>query len=106
MIAAEDGVEGVRQFRGMAERVDVVLMDLTMPRMGGIEAFRELRRLCRTVPVILMSGYSEHDVANQLADEGLSGFLQKPFSAGDLIAARPEGPCFLRRPSASRLSSR
>jgi two-component system C4-dicarboxylate transport response regulator DctD len=62
-------------------------MDLSMPRMGGQEALRQLRRSWPDLPVIMMSGYTEESVAPQFSDAGpgLTAFLQKPFFAEDLI---------------------
>jgi CheY-like chemotaxis protein len=53
--------------------------------MGGLEAFREMRRIDADVAIILTSGYAEEDARARLAHEGLSGFLQKPYQVGALI---------------------
>lgn len=57
MIAARDGVEGVELFRAQSARIGAVLLDLTMPRMNGLETLEELRRIAPEIPVILTSGY-------------------------------------------------
>jgi two-component system, cell cycle sensor histidine kinase and response regulator CckA len=57
VIAASDGVEGVELFRTHVARIGAVLLDLTMPRMSGIETLEEIRRIAPGVPVILTSGY-------------------------------------------------
>ena len=62
-----------------------VLLDLTMPRMDGMEVLQHLRRLDAKVPVLVMSGFSESEVATRFAGLGASGFLQKPFHPRDLI---------------------
>jgi CheY-like chemotaxis protein len=59
---------------------------MTMPQMGGEEAFREIRRIRPGVPVILMSGYTEQDAAARFPGLGLSGFVQKPFTREALVA--------------------
>ena len=58
---------------------DVVLLDMTMPRMGGLETFQELQRRQPGIKVILASGYNEEDAAERFRGHGLAGFLQKPF---------------------------
>jgi two-component system cell cycle sensor histidine kinase/response regulator CckA len=84
VITAAHGREGLEIFKTRAGEIDCVLLDLTMPEMGGEEAFRELRRLRRDVRVILSSGYNEQDVTQRFVGKGLAGFIQKPFTMGKL----------------------
>jgi CheY-like chemotaxis protein len=69
------------------DEVRVVLLDLSMPRMGGQETIRHLRERRPHLPVIMMSGYTEEAVASQFSDNGpgMTAFLQKPFLAEDLM---------------------
>ena len=85
VVLAADGHEAVEVFHALGEGVCLVVMDMTMPRMGGAEAFTELRRIRRDVPVILSSGYNEQDATNWFAGKGLAGFIQKPYSPQRLI---------------------
>lgn len=80
VIAAADGAQAVELFRARAPEIVCVLMDLTMPRLDGGEAFRQLRAIRSDVPVILSSGYDETDLAGRFAGEGLAGFAQKPYA--------------------------
>jgi two-component system, cell cycle sensor histidine kinase and response regulator CckA len=84
VILAANGQEAVAQFAAHRAEVRAVLLDLTMPVMGGEEALRRLRETDPTVRVVLMSGYSDVDVEGTFASAGLSGFLQKPFRADDV----------------------
>jgi DNA-binding NtrC family response regulator len=63
--------------------LDVVLLDLVMPRMGGRDAFQEMQRLRPEIPVILTSGYSQEFTLHDL--EGVAGFLKKPYGGTKLI---------------------
>lgn len=87
-LLAVDGRDALEQFERARSRVTAVLLDLSMPRMGGQEVFRRLRQTCPELPVIIMSGYTEESVAAQFSESGadLTAFLQKPFLAEDLIA--------------------
>ena len=85
ILLACDGREALEVFRSHMDKVDVVLMDLTMPHMNGEETFRELRQLKPDVRVVLMSGYNEQDVTGRFSGKGLAGFIQKPFGQRDLI---------------------
>ena len=63
---------------------DLVLLDLTMPRMDGEQTFNELRRLRPDVRVVLMSGFNAHEAMLRFKGRGLASFLQKPFTIAAL----------------------
>ncbi len=81
VVLAENGKEAVDLFRVLADKIDLVLLDMTMPLMGGEETFRELKTMRPDVRVILSSGYNEVEAVRRFAGKGLAGFLQKPYSA-------------------------
>ncbi len=83
-VLAADGREAVACFREHRDRIDCVILDLTMPYMNGDEAFRELRRIDPEVRVILSSGYQEAEATQCFAGQGLAGFIQKPYQASIL----------------------
>ncbi|MGZ8392705.1 MAG: response regulator [Gemmatimonadales bacterium] len=87
-IAAADGCRALEIMEELGDSVTAVLLDLSMPRMGGAETFRRLRALRPELPILMMSGYTEQVVAPQFSGSGpgITGFLQKPFLAEDLIA--------------------
>ena len=82
---ASDGEEGIAQFRRHGHELDVVVLDLTMPRLGGDEVFRRIRASRPSTHIILCSGYTEEDITRQFHGLGLSGFLEKPFTPSELI---------------------
>jgi len=86
VITAVDGQDALRVFDAHDDGVTAVLLDLSMPRMGGPETIRLLRVRSPDLPVVLMSGYTEQDVAAKILDDtgGPVGFLQKPFLSEDL----------------------
>jgi two-component system, cell cycle sensor histidine kinase and response regulator CckA len=67
--------------------LDGVLLDVTMPGLGGPEAFRQIRRLRPGVPVVITSGYAGHDLPALFGGDGISGFVQKPFTSATLVRA-------------------
>ena len=85
VLTAADGSEAVETFRQRSGEIELVLLDMTMPRMGGEDAFREIRRIRGDAKVILCSGYNEQDATNRFAGKGLAGFIQKPFELDRLI---------------------
>jgi CheY-like chemotaxis protein len=86
VLLAGDGREAVDVFRAHARIIDAVLIDLTLPRVSGDQAAREIRGIRPDAPVILMSGYGEESAAQELAGVGSAAFLRKPFSVADLGA--------------------
>ncbi len=84
VLTAVNGREGLELFRAHGEEITCVVLDLTMPVMGGEETFRELRRLRGDVQVILSSGYNEQDVTQRFVGKGLAGFIQKPYTTASL----------------------
>jgi PAS domain S-box-containing protein len=83
-ITAVDGEDAIRILREGTEKIDLVLMDLTMPRMDGTTAAREMIRIRPEVKVVLSSGYSEQELSSRFSEQGFAGFLQKPFNLHDL----------------------
>jgi CheY-like chemotaxis protein len=80
---AGDGQEALERF--VPGRFALVLMDLTMPKLDGREAFRRMKELDPAVKVILSSGYNEQDAIQQLLGHDLAGFIQKPYQVKALI---------------------
>jgi two-component system cell cycle sensor histidine kinase/response regulator CckA len=95
VLEACDGLEAVEWLRSVAEPPDLAVLDLSMPRMGGLEALAELRRLVPDLPVILTSGHFD----GAAPDPGVE-CLPKPYRPGMLAERvraaldarkRPEG---------------
>lgn len=86
VIAGSDGVEGVGLFLDHAGDLRAVLLDMSMPRLGGREALAQMAAHDPSVPIILMSGFSK-DVAKTPADSAQpAGFLHKPFKLRELLS--------------------
>jgi CheY-like chemotaxis protein len=85
VLTAADGRDAIDCFRECAAEVSAVLLDLTMPRLGGEEALRVLRQIRPEVRVVITSGYSESDIVSRFQGQELDGFLQKPFRPADLV---------------------
>lgn len=84
VLTAGDGREALAVFEQSKDIIDLVILDLTMPHMDGEEAFRELRHVAPALPVIMSSGYTEHEIAARFAGKGLAGFIQKPYTLQEL----------------------
>ncbi len=86
VIEAGDGREGVEAFRALAGEIDIVLLDLTMPRMSGEEALTEMRKIRAATPIVLTSGYNEVEATRRLVGRGSVEFIQKPYPVKELLA--------------------
>jgi len=64
-----------------------VLLDLMMPHQDGVATARQLRQIRPDLPIILSSGYTEEEATRQFASGDLGGFLQKPYTIKELVAA-------------------
>ena len=84
-LEAADGLEALQVFEANRDRIRIILMDLTMPRMDGEAAYRELRRTGMLIPVILTSGFCAVDVLDHFQGKGIAGFLQKPYRLPALL---------------------
>jgi hemerythrin-like metal-binding protein/PAS domain S-box-containing protein len=78
-LEAQDGLEALQVYEANRDRIRLILMDLTMPRMNGEEAYRALRAHGMLVPVLLTSGFCEGHVLEHFHGKGIAGFLQKPY---------------------------
>ena len=79
VITASDGREAVELFQREAPNIRFVLLDMTMPHLNGGEVLRMIRKIRPEIRVILSSGFSEQEATHGLGDDGISGFLQKPY---------------------------
>jgi signal transduction histidine kinase/ActR/RegA family two-component response regulator len=86
VLSASDGLEGVALFEAHCETIVAVLLDASMPRMGGEDALARIRAFAGQVPVLVISGHSERDAVARFEGAGIEGFLQKPFRAEQLVA--------------------
>jgi two-component system, cell cycle sensor histidine kinase and response regulator CckA len=86
VIVAADGREGLAHFHQRRGELRLALVDLTMPRMGGEELVDAIRAVDGALPVVLMSGYSEGEVAGRFPPSVVSACIQKPFRFEELDA--------------------
>ncbi|MDH3640628.1 MAG: response regulator [Gammaproteobacteria bacterium] len=84
-LVAEGGEQGIRLFDQHAGEVSLVLLDMSMPGMDGVETLQRLRERDPAVSVLVMSGYSEEDTMNRFRELGVEGFIAKPFPVGDVV---------------------
>jgi len=85
VLTAADGRKALEIYRARRSEIALVLLDLTMPDLDGEETFHALRQIDPNVRVILSSGYTESEIIPRFAGQGLTGFLQKPYTTAALM---------------------
>jgi len=86
VIEAGDGTAGANLFRANERRIDVVLLDLTLPGMSGREVLEELRRIRPDVKVILTSAFSEGKALSLIGEQIPWSYLRKPYQTSELTS--------------------
>lgn len=76
---ARTGREAVEIYKRNSERIALVLLDMIMPEMSGLDTFHALKTINPDIKVILLSGYSFDDQAKRIMKSGCHAFIQKPF---------------------------
>ncbi len=84
VLTAASGQEAVSLYRKWGATIDLVIVDMIMPEMGGERTFQSLRAISPTVRVLLSSGYSINGQASRILEQGCDGFIQKPFTLSQL----------------------
>ena len=82
---ANDGVEAVEIFGERSDEIDLVLLDMSMPRMNGAEAFDQIKLIRPDARVILSSGFGAQEALRRFEGKGLSGFIKKPYTYNALV---------------------
>ncbi|MHA1887656.1 MAG: response regulator [Promethearchaeota archaeon] len=85
VISAEDGVMGLKNFQEFRDKIDLIILDVIMPKMGGKEFLKEIRQKDTEIPVLISSGYAKKEEISELQALGISDILHKPFEIRDLI---------------------
>lgn len=80
VLTARDGAEGLQVFARNRQEVDLVILDMIMPKMGGMECFHRLKALDPEVRVLLASGFSQPGDLASILEGGAQGFLKKPYN--------------------------
>ena len=84
VLETRDGLEALEVYQQHQQEISLLLLDYKMPRLDGVEALLELRKLDPQVRVILSSGYTEERAIEEHGDAGWAGFLQKPYDQTEL----------------------
>lgn len=102
VVLAENGLDAVEIYKNNPQQIDLVLLDMIMPKLGGHNTFCQLKAIDPNVKVLLSSGYVSEDQVNDLLSQGAKGFLAKPHRVSDLAVKIRE---ILDKPSSPKAKS-
>jgi CheY-like chemotaxis protein len=84
VLVARSGQGAIKLYKKNTDKIDLVIMDMIMPGMGGGETFDHLKEINPDIKVLLSSGYSINGQASEILERGCDGFIQKPFNINQL----------------------
>jgi two-component system, cell cycle sensor histidine kinase and response regulator CckA len=87
VITAQDGLEALEIYRELSSEIDVVIIDMIMPRLDGKETFLEMKKINPGVRVILSTGFTKDGAVQETLNHGIVSFIQKPYRLEELSAA-------------------
>ena len=84
VIKAFGGEEAIQKYQENKDSIDMVILDMVMPDVGGNEVYETIKKIDPDAKVLLSSGYSINGQATEILNKGCNGFIQKPFSLKEL----------------------
>ena len=84
VLLAQDGEEALKIYESENEKIDLVILDMVMPKISGKETFERLKKIDKSVKVIFSSGFSPEALAGDIRGIGAIGFIQKPYRIVEL----------------------
>jgi two-component system cell cycle sensor histidine kinase/response regulator CckA len=84
VLLADSGSKALEAYKAHGNGIDLVILDMIMPELGGSEVFDKLKAMDPAVRVLLSSGYSINGQASQIMKRGCDGFIQKPFNLAQI----------------------
>jgi signal transduction histidine kinase len=76
LYTAKDGVDGLRKFK--QKNPDIILSDIMMPKMNGIEFSKEIKKINPKVPIVFLTAFNENELLRQSVDIGIDSYITKP----------------------------
>ena len=84
IFTAGNGEEALKVIR--ERKIDLITLDLNMPKLSGIETLREIRKIDGEVPVIIITGYGRQKDEKEALHYGVTDFISKPFNTSNIIS--------------------
>jgi two-component system, cell cycle sensor histidine kinase and response regulator CckA len=85
VLSASSGEEALEKYMERLDDIDLFLIDMIMPGMGGGEFFTRIKQLKPTAKTIVCSGYAMNERIQDIMNRGCNGFMEKPFNLAKLL---------------------
>ena len=85
VLCAGDGVEAVQLHERHEEKIRLILFDMELPRLNGLEAYRRIKKIDPSVKAIFVSGFFDERLKRDLEHEGVRHLISKPFVASEVV---------------------
>ncbi len=82
---AEDGQKGLELFKQNSEKIDLIVTDINMPRLNGLEMCEQIRETSKEVPIIITTAYNDNNFLHKSIELGVSQFVTKPINVHTLV---------------------
>jgi CheY-like chemotaxis protein len=82
---ARDGINAIDLYREHKDKIDLVLTDMGLPELTGMDEYKKLKEIDQNVKVVFASGFFDPDIKSELLKAGAKGFIQKPYEANDIL---------------------
>jgi len=82
---ASNGIEAMEKIR--QSRPELVILDIKMPKLNGLDLLREIKKSDKSLPVIIVTGYQSVETAQEALRSGAADYIPKPFDSKDILKA-------------------
>jgi len=82
---AEDGEKAMQLYEQNSDSIELLLLDLNLPKKSGLEVFKTIKIENPDIKIIAMSGWGQRETVNELYKEGIELFIQKPYKPSEII---------------------
>ena len=84
-IVAVDGMDGLEKFNEHKREIDVVITDINMPKLNGLDMLKDIKQICPIVPMLITSAHNDLDFLHKAIDVGVTGYVNKPIDIRELL---------------------
>ncbi|UCB45290.1 MAG: PAS domain S-box protein [Spirochaetota bacterium] len=84
-LQANDGEEAIRVFTKNQDKISLIIIDMIMPKLGGMETYQRLKGIDPSVKALLLTGYNHTERVQEILDSGVRGFIKKPYNINELL---------------------
>ena len=85
VIEAADGQEGIDHYKMNKNLIDLVILDLSMPHLSGVEVLKQLKEIHSAIKIVICSGYTQQEQFDELREFGITDICPKPFTPQEIL---------------------